>query len=327
MAKKRNNNRRPKRSNQSTNGASRQPSKRLTKKLQYTSTVTLNNATSEYSYYSAYLKPDITAAVGALNQFAAYELWRLKKLRVYIQMANNSSTSSGSRPIDYATSSTVWTAADWGANENVSGVTIMQYQNAKKNTVNLNKWTKIIDTTCRINSKLQGDTTSSFIMPQSTWVNTTEFDSSFYSGYQLFIQSFGTQNKDLVYQPSFTVITEMDVEFLQPAFQNQPSTFVARAFAIKMQVQPDPNSPDLRTYIFDKITVNKDSNDNRIMNIRLTRQDGEPGSLTYTAQQLREAIQSGTSGIYFGGRHMIYDGPYPTIELPNVDFQITTEMT
>lgn len=309
-------------------GPSRQPTRRLTKKLQYTSTVNLNNATSDYSYYSKYLKPDITQAVGAQAQFAAYELWRLKKMRVYIQMANNVQNDAENTPINYATSSTVWTAADWGANETISCVTIMQYQNAKKNTISLNKWTKIVDTTTRVNSKLQGDNSYSFIMPASTWVNTTEFDSSFYSGYQLFIQSFGTQNLSVGYQPAYTVITELEVEFLQPAFQNLPSTFVSNAFAIKMQVQPDPNSPDLRTYIFDKITVENDPvTSTRQMIIRLTRQDGVSGSLTYTAEQLREAIQSGTSGIYFSGRHMIYDGPYPPRELPDVDFQISTELS
>lgn len=309
-------------------GPSRQPTRRLTKKLQYTESVKLNNATSEYSYLSNYIKPDITKAIGAQTQFAAYELWRLKKIRVYIQMAQNSDSDDGSNPINYATNSTVWSAADWGANETVSGVTIMQYQNAKKNTISLNKWTKIIDTTTRINSKLQGDNSYSFIMPASTWVNTTEFDSSFYSGYQLFIQNFGTQNLSPGYTPAFTLVTEMDVEFLQPAFQNLPSTFVSNAFSIKMQVQPDPNSPDLRTYIFDKITVENDPvTSTRQMIVRLTRADGQSGSLTYTAQQLRDAISTGTSGIYFGGRHMIYDGPYPPRELPDVDFQISTELS
>lgn len=309
-------------------GPSRQPSKRLTKKLQYTSTVKCNNATSDYSYYSKYLKPDITKATGAAAQFAAYELWRLKKFRVYIQMAQNSTISSGTDALNYATNSTIWSAADWGANETIAGETIMQYQNAKKNTPSLNKWTKIVDTTARINSKLQGDSSYSFIMPASTWVNTTEFDSQFYSGYQLFIQNFGTQNLSASATPTFTIVTEMVVEFMQPAFQNLPSTFVSNAFNIKMQVQPDPNTPALRTYIFDKITVEHDSvTDVRTMYIRLTRADGQSGSLTYTAQQLSEAIASGTSGIYFGGRKMIYDGPYPPRELPDVDFQISTELS
>merc|ERR1712173_260845 len=187
-----------------------------------------------------------------------------------------------------ATSSTVWTAADFGANESVSGVTIMQYQNAKKNTPSLNKWTNIVDTTTRINAKLTGTNAYDFIMPYNTMVNTTNFDSSMYSGYQLFIQNFGTQNQSLQYQPSYTVITKLVVEFLQPAFQNLPSTFVANAFAIRMVTKPTPDTE--RVYVFDRILVEKNELGIREMNIRLTREDGEPGSLTFTSGELEKQL-------------------------------------
>lgn len=293
--------------------------------FQYTEQIKLNNATTDYSYYSKYIKPDITKAVGANAQFAAYELWRLKKIKVAIQMAQPKAGDDFTNAINNATSSTIWTAADFGANESVSGVTIMQYQNAKKNTPSLNKWTNIVDTTTRINSKLTGGYDYDFIMPGSLMVNTTNFDSSFYSGYQLFIQNFGTQNQAVDYQPVYTLITTLEVEFLQPAFQNLPSTFVANAFSIKMVTKPTEDTT--RTYVFDRIIVEKNDEGVREMTIRLTREDGEPGSLTFTAAELREAIASGTSGQYFSGRHIIYDGPYPPREIPTYDFSITADGT
>lgn len=325
MAKRRNNGSRRRTPTKNGNGPSRQPSKRLTKLFQYTETIFLNNSTSEYSYYSKYIRPDITKAVGAQAQFAAYELWRLKKIKVAIQMAQPKDGDNFTNSINNATSSTIWTAADFGANESVSGVTIMQYQNAKKNTPSLNKWTNIVDTTTRVNSKLTGSNNYDFIMPANLMVNTTNFDSSFYSGYQLFIQNFGTQNQSIDYQPTYTLITTLEVEFLQPAFQNLPSTFVANAFAIRMVTKPTPESE--RTYVFDRIMVEKNEDGVREMTIRLTREDGEPGSLTYTSAELRDAIATGTSGQYFSGRHIIYDGPYPPREIPNHDFSITAETT
>merc|ERR1711977_580745 len=243
-------------------------------------------------------------------------------------MANNTSTSSGTRPIDYATSSTVWTAADWGANETVSGVTIMQYQNAKKNTVNLNKWTKIVDTTCRVNAKLgvSGATTGAFILPPSTWLNTSEYTtlSSVYSGYQLFVQCFGSQGFAVNTQPSITILTELEVEFLQPAFQANISNFASNAFSIRMVTIPDGNLPDdTRVYVFDRIIVETDeTTSDRVMNIRLKREDGQPGSLTYTAKQLRTAIREGNSGQYFSGRPIVYDGPTPPTAIPTHDLQL-----
>jgi len=325
MAKGKSNGSRRRTPTKNGNGPSTQPSKRLRKLFQYTEAIKLNNSTSEYSYYSKYIKPDITKAVGANAQFAAYELWRLTKIKVSIQMAQSASGDSATNAMTNATSSTVWTAADFGANESVSGVTIMQYQNAKKNTPSLNKWTNIVDTTSRINSKLTGNYNYDFIMPGNTMVNTSNFDSSFYSGYQLFIQNFGSQNQSVEYQPSYTLITQLEVEFLQPAFQNLPSTFVSNAFTMRMVAKPTPDSE--RVYVFDRILVEKDEYGNRQMFIRLTREDGEPGSLTFTSAELRNAIATGTSGAYFSGRSIVYDGPYPPREIPDQDFQITTDIT
>jgi len=302
-------------------GASKSPNVKMLKKLQYTDTVLLNNATSTYSYYSKYLKPDITKCVGAAAQFSAYELWRIKKLNVYIQLANP--TGSPNATIDFVPSTTIWTAADYGSNETVSGESIMQYQNAKKNTVNLNKWTKIVNTNCRVNCSLDSSGDWNFILPGDTWINTSKFDSSFYSGYQIFVQNFGTQSLGATFQPSFTVNTELIVEFMQPAFQTSPSSFTIQIFDLLMTVQPDPLDPTAtRNYVFQSYNVGLVGGVRQIT-IRLKREDGVPGSLIYTGIQLREAIISGTSGIHFDGRRMIYDGPLPPLEIPETDFDIS----
>lgn len=304
-----------------TSGASRTPSKKLVKKFNYTESIKLNNSTSNYSYYTTYNRPDITKANGSSAQFAAYELWRIKKIRVSIQMATS---LSGTSAINAALTSTIWTAADLGANESISGETIMQYQNAKRNTPSLNRWTNIVDTRVNINSKLNSTGSNNFILPTSTWLNTSYFDSSTYSGYQLFIQNFGLQSNSVENQPSYTLQTEIFVEFMQPAFQNNASNFTVEAFGIKMVVQPDASDPAVkRNYIFQGyiVTTNATTLEREFL-IYLKREDGVPGIITFTGLELRNAIITGTSAPYFGDRPIIYDGPMPPLEIPDVDFEI-----
>jgi len=250
-------------------------------------------------------------------------------------MANNdtSQAPTSADPINTSTTTTIWTAADYGMNETVSGESIMQYQNAKKNTININKWTKIVDTDCRINGNLGIDgvtSSSSCILPGSIWLNTAGFGDSAlfnkaYSGYQLFIQCFGLNNIAPQIAPAFTLVTELEVEFMQPAFQNNPSSFTVESFNIKMQCQPNAADPsEIRVFVFDRITVEDDAEGERVMTIRLKREDGLAGSLTYTAAEMRDAIESGTSGQYFSGRPIVYDGPFPPTEIPSEAFMIET---
>lgn len=216
---------------------------------------------------------------------------------------------------------TIWTAADYGSNEDYPGSSLMQYQNAKKNTLSLNKFTSIVDTPCRINASL-GDSSKkyNFILDASTWVNTSHFDSSSYSGYQMFIQNFGSQSYEPGKQPSMTIVTEIIVEFLQPAFQASASTFSTNCFNMKMVTQPDSSDPTIkRAYVFNWYKVHE-VNGVREFTIHLIREDGESGSLTFSNTELRDAIRSGTSGQYFNGRRATYDGPMPPLNIPAVDF-------
>lgn len=302
-------------------GPSRQPRVSMLKKLQYTSTVTLDNATSTYSYFADYMTPDITKCDGADVQFAAYELWRIKRLRVSIQNASQTDTGISQLNINDVSNTTIWTAADYGANEDYPGASLMQYQNAKKNTLSLNKFTTIVDTPCRINTNLGlGGKSSDFVLDASTWVSTTKFDSSFYSGYQMFIQNFGSQSYEPGKQPSMTIVTEFIVEFLQPAFQNNAAAFSTRCFNMRMVTQPDASDPTIkRAYVFNWYKVHE-VDGVREFQIHLIREDGESGSLTYNNTELRAAISTGTSGKYFNARRATYDGPMPPIDIPAIDY-------
>lgn len=303
-------------------GPSRGPRTTLLKKFQSTEQVKLEAATSNYAYHASYRTPDITLAQGAQAQFAAYELWRLKKIKVSIQAGKAGGSPGTQNVINSVANTVVWTAADYGANESATGQQIMQYQNAKRNTLNLNRWTYIIDTPCRINSSLGkvSLSDSAFIMPNNLWVNTTEFISTFYSGYQLFIQDFASRDIAVDKVPEYTLVTEYFVEFMQPAFQNTPSSFATRAFAIRMVTLPDAGDLTItRPYVFQYYRAEKE-NDELVLKIHMVREDGQPGSLTYTAGELREAITSGTSGKYFGGRRATYDGPLPPLQPPTLEY-------
>ena len=146
------------------------------------------------------------------------------------------------------------------------------------------------------------------------WVNTTEFNSDFYSGYQLFIQSFGAQAIQPTSTPAYTIQTELVVEFMQPAFQNTSSSFTARAFDIKLQTIPDAADPStFREYIFERIIVEPNADGEREYKVLLKRADGQPGNITYTGDELLQVYEQGTSGQYFGNRRAIYDGPQPEV--------------
>lgn len=300
--------------NRRSGGTAPKPSRTLTKKFQYQEFIACNNSTSEYAYFSKYMKPDITKATGSLVQFNAYELWRLKKIKASIQIRPEQSTASQLNNLNAVASALVWTAPDYGANETVSGASLLQYQNAKRNTVSLNKWTNIVNTDCKINSNLSlGGSAGNFALPSSTWINTTNYRSDFYSGYQMFIQLPGFQSFTVGAFPGFTLVTELHVEFLQPAFQNSVSTFSTRVFDCKVQVIPDPALPnDYRTYVFDTLTFDRNANGKREYQVRLVREDGQPGSITYTNAEFLDVYNNGTSGQYFGNRKVIYDGPIPS---------------
>jgi len=305
------------RSRRSQGGSANGPRTTLTKKLRYVELKSFDNATSTYAYYSAYRKPDITKAVGAIPQFSAYEMWRLKSIHVSVQLASQPANINNINSINALTSGICWTAPDYGANETVSGETIMQYQNAKRNTLSLNKWKKVVNTPAKINSSLDTAGTWNFMLPNSTWVNTSLFDSSFYSGYQFFFQLPGFQSSQPASMPAFSIQTELIVEFKQPAFQSSPSTFSHRLYDAKLEVVPLASLPDdYATYVF---ASKKDARDpitgKRDYAVRFIPEDPLSGlpSITYSADDFLTLHRENKSGAFFGNRRIRYTGPAPDI--------------
>jgi len=304
-------------SRRSQGGSANGPRTTLTKKLRYVETLQFNNATSTYAYYSAYRKPDITKAIGAIPQFSAYEMWRLRSIRVSIQLAAQPSTINNVNNLNALTTGICWTAPDYGANETVSGETIMQYQNAKRNTMSLNKWKTVVTTPAKINSSLDTTGTWNFMLPNSTWVNTSLFDSSFYSGYQLFFQLPGFQNSQPSSMPAFTLQTELSVEFKQPAFQSSPSTFSHRLYDATLEFIPDALFPDdYATYVF---ASKKDARDpitgKRDYHVRFIPASSTSvlPSITYSADDFLTLHRENKSGAFYGNRKIRYSGPAPDI--------------
>jgi len=302
--------------NRRLGGNSGPPKKTLTKKLQYLEVFPINNGTTDYAYLAKAIKPDITKATGALNQFAAYELWRLKNIQVSVQLAPSQAVTT--TDIAAIAGATIWTAADFGSNENTSGKELQQYQNAKRNTLNWNKWVNVVNTSSRINARLNGSNSSDFILPTSTWVNTNLFDSSNYSGYQVFVQLPGFQNSSPGALPSLTFVTTLTVEFMQPAFQATASSFQTEIYDAILSVIPDGNFPDVyRDYKFLRLTSERNATGEREYKVIFDRVDGQPGTITYSDAEFRSLYETMTSGQYFSDRRVKYTGPAPATFLVN----------
>lgn len=302
--------------NRRLGGNSGSPKRTLTKKLQYLEVFPINNGTTDYAYLAKAVKPDIRKATGAIAQFAAYELWRLKKIQVSVQLAPSQATAS--TDIQNIAGATIWTAADFGNNESSSGKELQQYQNAKRNTLNWNKWVNVVDTTSRINARLNGGNSSDFIMPTATWVNTNLYDSSDYSGYQVFVQLPGFQNSSPSALPSLTFVTTLTVEFMQPAFQASASSFQTEIYDAILSVIPDGKASEVfRDYKFLRLTSERNVDGNREYKVIFERVDGKPGTLTYTDSEFRNLYTNMTSGQYFSDRRVKYTGPSPSAFLIN----------
>jgi hypothetical protein len=282
----------------------------MLKRFQYVDKITIENATSEYAYYAAYIHPQIQQCIGAMNQFAAYELWRIKRYKVSIQLAGSEEDSASQSLLNTVANTTIWTAADLGANESACGRQLLQYQNAKRNTLSLNKWTKIVDTTCNINCSLttiEGTSNKSrFILPRSTWVNTDSgLDSKMYSGFQIFIQNFASRTVSPNHAPSFQLQHEIQVEFLQPSYQALPSTFSHRFMSHNIRVLL--NAGDT---VFTELTPKSIT-----QSVQGTIMTFEHAGINYpfTSEQISNIIQHNEADNRFGNRRAQYDGTIPPI--------------
>lgn len=296
-----------KRRNNGGQGPSTSPSRTLSRTFRYMVNFQLNNTTGngvdQYAYYSKYLKFDPTQAFGFNDACATFELWRMRRARVYIQPGYNSYNQTyNTVNLDSALSTTVWTAADYGNNENISGVDLFSYQNARFHSLSINSYKKIVDTRTRLN--MQTDQPIG-ILPASTWLDTSLVNSSTdlkYSGFHLFTKMPGMSATS--YLPKYQMILEVDIQFKQPAWQNMPSTYLRSIVGSKLECDlPDET---VRNYLVEKVIFETGT-----QSIRLVREDGEPGSLTYTLQDFFEVYKTGKNVGYFSNLPCRYTGPIP----------------
>jgi hypothetical protein len=269
----------------------------------------LNNSTGTgsdaYAYYSKFVKFNPEKAFGFQDAKRTFELWKMNKARVYIQPGyNNYNQTYNTVNLDAALSSTVWVASDYGINENVSGVDLMSYQNARFHSLSLNSYKKIVDTTVRLN---QTAGSPIMIMPASTWLDTSiDMANVEYSGFQIFTMMPGIVATN--YLPKYQMIVECDVEFKQPAWQNISTSFEKDSIGATLLCTINAAGDTLE---FTLATVKRDATGT---SIRFLRTDGLPGTLTYSAQDFYQVYVTGKNVGYYNDDTAVYTGPIPPKE-------------
>jgi hypothetical protein len=321
MVKNGNNNRRKGRSNgarcggmsrSNAQGPSTTPQQTLKRRFRSIEYFSLNNTTGngeqQYAYYSKYKIFDPTTVLGFRDAAKTFELWRLKRAKVYIQMGYNSYNQTyNTVNLDAALSSCVWTAADFGNNESISGVDIQSYDNARFHSLSLNKFLPIVNTACRLNNE---NISVRSVLPASTWLDTAtsvnangmDTANQQYNGYSLFVQMPGMSATN--YLPRYQLVTEYEVEFMQPAWQNISSTFDVTIMDATLDCEI--SDTERRVYKMDRLTREASG-----LEYHLVREDGQPGSLTYSASDMFQVFATGANVGYFGNRPCIWTGPKP----------------
>jgi hypothetical protein len=272
--------------------------------------VKLNNSTGsgldEFAYYSKYVNAKPSECLDFRDAQQTFEFWRLNRMRVKLQPGfNGYNISYNTINLDATAAMQCWTAADLSANENISGVSITSYNNARCTSLSLNGITTVANTRAKLNNM---SATPQVLLPYSTWLDTSQdlSDTSLkYSGVQLFIKMPFTLSTD--YSPMVQIIVEYDVEFKQPGFQNRPTTFEQDIIGSTLEVIPDPALPDTyRTYNCTGYKI-----DGTGGSYRFIRADGVPGTISYTQNDFWEVYYYQNSGAQFGGRSIKWTGPIP----------------
>jgi len=293
-------------------GPSTTPQNTLRRRFRYMINFQLNNSTgsgvNQYSYYSKYLKFDPMLAYGFQDCKRTFELWRMLRAKVYVQPSyNDYNQSYNTINFDSSLATTIWTAADYGNNENISGVDVMSYDNARFHSLSLNKYIPIINTKTRLNNRPNSGPIS--ILPAGTWLDTSLATDSIqeYNGFQIFAMMPGINANN--YLPKYQMIVELTCEFKQPAWQNIPTNFESTCLGSLLECTLDDDD-NTRMYVLKSY--------NRAVTgttIRFEREDLQPGSLTYSVQEFYEVYSSGyNTSSYFGGRKISYTGPIPPKE-------------
>lgn len=210
--------------------------------LRYSFQVNIDNETSWYKYYSTFVQfqPHLSHSWNDVRN--AYELYKVVRGRAFIATAFQANQSSNyiNNFIGMNAATTVWTAADLCNNETISGVQIMDYNNAKFHIPSLTNYKKICDTIVRFDDV----NASHLVLPGSTWLDTGVGDAyGNFNGFQLFIKLATTDSISQVYRPTFNIIIEMDIHFKQPSFQNIASTFTQK-FIGSYYITPNSTPPN-----------------------------------------------------------------------------------
>jgi len=290
-------------------GASTSPQHTLKRRFRTIETFKLNNSTgsgdNQYAFYSTYKRFNPLDAVGFRDAARTFELFKVVRAKVWIQMGYNPYNSTYSTvSLDAALATTVWTAADFGNNESVSGTDIMCYDNARFHSISLNKFHQLINSGVRINND---NITAKSILPNSTWLDTATFNNdaggTTLSGYHLFARMPGVTGTN--WMPQYQLITEYTVEFKQPAWQNMASTFETEIMSATLDCQIDAQGTR-RMYVMNRLTREATG-----LEYHFVREDGLPGSLTYEAEDMFEMYKTGHNVGYFSDADVIYTGPAP----------------
>merc|ERR1712061_112974 len=295
--------RRRRRNNNGGQGPSNSPQRTLSRTFRYMLNFQLDNSSGtgvdQYSYYTKYFKFNPSEAFGFSDACATFELWRMRRARVYIQPGyNDYNQSYNTINLDSALATTVWVASDFGINETISGVDLMSYHNARFHSLSLNKYQKICDTTVRLNQTSGAPIT---VWGPNTWLDTSlDMTNAEYSGFQIFTMMQGISGTD--YLPKYQMVIEVDCEFKQPAWQNISTSFEKDAIGSKLDCEV---SDQELSRVFVLTDYNRDGNG---ATLRFEREDGEPGSLTYSVADFHTVYATGRNVGYFGNRRVSYTG-------------------
>jgi hypothetical protein len=275
-------------------------------------TVQLNNSSDGTAYRTGAIEFNPLLLITSeeyKNMASCFEMYRVKRARVFLQPAFSAFTPSSSLVLNATAASTVWTVSDFTKNESTLGnQSIKNYQNTRFHTLSLNSLKKIIDTPVRMYRKAGTDgLLTAGVMPASYWLDTSFAQAGTFSYAQYCIELPGFDNSSVSYRPSYRFIYELDIEFKQPGTSVIPATFNTQAMigtVLRLGTYPTGDPPvggsftDWTCIGFKSAEISGA----QILSFRFS--DGS-GSLVLTATELRTVI----SDRLYAGQDAIWQGP------------------